>query len=593
MKERRYDSEYDSRYSYGPGSAVEDKRRSSRTGDLLKGSAAGVGLAALASRLRNRSKSRDREDRPEVIGSRRHSGSFIEDEKYYGDEERGGGWRDRLLKIGALGGAAAAAKSFLDRRRRRDDDSDVGDYGPPLGDDVPIVQQASSNRINQTAPIPPMQPIPAIPPSGQHPLNRPLPHRRSSSSLTYSSYTSASQEGRANHGVRDAVAGLGAFGLARNIFKKRRERKEQKRLDQRIEAERLHRERKQRLTGDGTPRRHRPHGSVATSTDLTASTDPFPGRGPILGNPGSAIPNPIPTGVYPGATAAGAAGAQSGNRVPPPTHNTTLGPSNPVMAGAAPPNPQVSMPPIPPASMPAIPPDPQGILHQNYSGSESSASHQRPTRDAAAAALAGGAVGGLAAAEASKRRDRSRHQSASGGESAASPPVSVKVKMHSDGRHVTLRRLPEEEAAATREARRRDRIGRRRRGSGSDLSVTEGPNGSRWRRTEALERQQQDEQLRLENERIAAATAHQQQQQAPPQNLQVPLPAPPPIPEAPPSGGLRPAGAGSVGSPGTYEGNTTEASAEYAENRKRRRAQRAQAKLAREGRAGAGTLDFT
>jgi hypothetical protein len=36
-----------------------------------------------------------------------------------------------------------------------------------------------------------------------------------------------------------------------------------------------------------------------------------------------------------------------------------------------------------------------------------------------------------------------------------SPPVSVKVKMHEDcDRHVTLRRLKEQEAAAEREARR-------------------------------------------------------------------------------------------------------------------------------------------
>lgn len=558
IKDRRYESDHDSRYSYGQGSVTESRSRHSRTGDLLKGGAAGIGIAALADRFRRRSKSQDRGDQPEVVGSRRHSGSFVEDEKYYEDEERGGGWRDRLLKIGAVGGAAAAAKSFFDKRRRRDQDSDTGHHGPPRGGDVPIDQRGSRNRINETAPVPP---------SGQHPLNQPLHHRRSSSSMTYSSDVSASQEGRGGHGVRDAVAGLGAFGLARNIFKKRRERKEQKRLDQRLEAERLDREQNQRLTGDGTPRRHRRHGSGTTSTDLTASTDHFPGRGPILGNPGTSVP--IAAGLYPGVAGAG---AQSGNRLPPPPHNTTLGASNPVMTGAA------SL--IPTASMPSIPHDPQGILHQIYSASENSAAHQRPNRDAA---------GGLAAAEASKRRDRSRHHSGSGGDSVASPPVSVKVKMHSDGRHVTLRRLPEEEAAISREARRKERSGRRRRGSGSDLSGTEGTSGDRWRRTEALERQQQAaEQTRLKNDRLA----QQQQQPVPPvqQNLPVPFPAPPPIPGSSP--GLRPPGPGSVGSPGTYDGNTTEASADYANNRKRRRAERAQAKLAREGRTG-GHVEFT
>ena len=619
--ERREGSDYDSRYSYGTGSVVESRRRHSRTGDIIKGGAAGVGLAALASKFRNRSKSRDRLDRPEVVGSRRHSGSFVEDEKYYSDEERRGGWRDRLLKIGAVGGAAAAARSFFNRRKEHDGDSDVEDYGPPLGGDVPINRRQSVNRINQ---VPPVQPMQAAPNAQQPlPLGQALHHRRSSSSLTYSSFMSASQEGRhGGHGMRDAVAGLGALGLARNIFKKRRERKEQKRLDQQIEAERRERERNQRLTGDGTPRRHRHrgrHGSL-TNTSLTEDTDNFPGTGPILGNPAPSVP-PVMAGALPVAGGAAAVSSQQLNRnqqqplpsqvnvtqplpsqhnitqpLPLPS-NTSLGASNPVITGAAPPVPTGQA-----VSMPPIPPDPQGILHQNYSSSESSAAHQKPRprrggRDATDAAVAGGAAAGLAAAEGSRQRDRSRHHSGSGGDSVASPPVSVKVKMHSDGRHVTLRRLPEEEANAEREARRTRNGGRRRRNSASLASDT---GGDRWRRTEALERQQA-EQMRLERERLDAARQHQQQQQQqqPPiqpqqiqqPGLQVPLPPPPPIPGDSP----RPPGAsGSVGSPGTYDGNVTEAS-DYASNRRRRRAERAQRNLAKEGRGGgsSGNVDFT
>ena len=591
--ERRSGSDYDSRYSYGTGSVVENRRRHSRTGDIIKGGAAGIGLAALASRFRNRSKSRDRDERPEVVGSRRHSGSYVEDEKYYSDEERGGGWKDRLLKVGAVGGAAAAARSLFNRRKDRDHDSDVEDYGPPLGGEVPINRRESLGRVEQGG-----QPMP----SGQQPLGQPLHHRRSSSSMTYSTYTSASQEGRHGHGVRDAALGLGAFGLARNIFKKRRERKEQKR----IEAERRDRERNQRLTGDGTPRRHRRHGrhGSLTNTSLTEESDNFPGTGPILGNPVPAVP----AGVFPGGTAPAAVGSQQFNRnqqqpLPPqhnvtqplpPQGNTTLGASNLAMSGAAPP-----VPSGPPVSMPPIPHDPQGILHQNYSGSESSASHQprprRGGRDATERVVPGGGAAGLGAAEASRRRDRSRHHSGSGGDSMASPPVSVKVKMHTDGRHVTLRRLPEEEAAAEREARRksRDRNGRRRRGSASSASDT---GGERWRRTEALERQQA-EQMRIESERLAAARQGQQQQQQQPMpmpmpmpmqpqqsGLQVPLPQPPPVPEGSP----RPPG--SVGSPGTYDGTATEAS-DYANNRRRRRAERAQKNLAKGGRTG-GNVDF-
>ena len=50
----------------------------------------------------------------------------------------------------------------------------------------------------------------------------------------------------------------------------------------------------------------------------------------------------------------------------------------------------------------------------------------------------------------SNRGDRSRRRSSNGDQSVTSPPVSVKVKTHSDGRHVTLRRLSEEETAAAR-----------------------------------------------------------------------------------------------------------------------------------------------
>ena len=615
--EKRSGSDYDSRYSYGTGSVVESRRRHSRTGDIIKGGAAGVGLAALANRFRNRSKSRDQDDRPEVVGSRRHSGSYVEDEKYYSDEEHGGGWRDRLLKVGAVGGAAAAARSLFNRKKDRDRDSDVEDYGPPLGGEVPVNRRASHGRVEHGQPAP----------SGQHPSNQPLHHRRSSSSMTYSSYTSASQEGRQGHGVRDAALGLGAFGLVRNIFKKRRERKEQKRID----AERRDRERNQRLTGDGTPHRHRRHGhhGSLTNTSLTEESDNFPGTGPILGNPVPAVPAGVFPGAagaaavgsqqfnrnqqYPGAAGAAAVGSQQFNRnqqqplppqlnltqpLPPqhnvtqpllPQGNTTLGTSNPVITGAAPP-----VPSGPPLSMPPIPHDPQGILHQSYSGSESSASHQprprRGGRDATEIIVPVGPAAGSAAAEASRRRDRSRHHSGSGGDSMASPPVSVKVKMHTDGRHVTLRRLPEEEAAAEREARRksRDRNGRRRRGSASSASET---GGERWRRTEALERQQA-EQMRVESERLAAARQGQQQPmpipvQPQPSGLQVPFPQPPPVPEGSP----RPPGtAGSVGSPGTYDGTATEAS-DYANNRRRRRAERAQKNLAKGGRTG-GNVDF-
>ena len=558
-QDRRDGSDYDSRYSYGPGSAVDERRRhGGGIGDVLKAGAAGVGLAALANRFRRRSRS---PGRPEVIGSRRHSGSYVEEEKYsrHGrDHEKDGSWTDRLLKIAAVVGVAGLVKSLLDRRRDRDRNSDVGDYGPPLGGSTPI-RPDPLDRVDDRRPLP----------SGQHPLNQPLGHQRSESDMTYSSYTDDEERERKSHGLRDAVAGLGAVGLIRNIFNKRRDRKEEQRREREMEEERRRRANDQRLTGDGFPRRGGRQGSRTASSDLTSTTDDDHPRHD------SGLPPPFPAGLY-----------------PPPT------PGAPVIGAPIPGPPQGASapPPTAPVHMPPIPSDPQGLFHPESSGSEAYVSaggrqHRRHSGRQAAAAAAAGAAAGIAAAEASSsRRDRHHHDSAGEG-SPASQPVSLKVKMHSDGRHVTLRRLPEEEAAAQREARRksRDRKGGRRR-SGSSLSGTDG-GGDRWRRAEARE-QEQAAAMRIESDRLAAAKA---------QNLSVPLPPPPqgnPYAQPPPipggsypppppiptgSGGPRP-GPSSVGSPGTYDGTNTETS-DYANNRRRRRAERAQAK-AREARSG-------
>jgi len=188
-----------------------------------------------------------------------------------------------------------------------------------------------------------------------------------------------------------------------------------------------------------------------------------------------------------------------------------------------------------------------------------------------------------------------------------SPPVSVKINMHNDGRKVTLRRLTEEEAAAQREERRRQRQAsaaarRQRRGSSFSASDSEaGPSGQdrRWRRTEALEAEQA-----AQNEAAAIRTPQAPISAPPPPAVPYPtppepgtiqpgmghyqgnFPPPPPIPGSASNLGY-PAGSG-VTSPGTETSGATE----YANNRRRRRAERAQARLAREGRTG-GTVEFT
>ena len=493
----------------------------------------------------------------------------MEDEKYSQDgrySDRGGKWENRLFKIAAPLGAVGVATWLLNRRHRdQDRDSDIGVYGPPLGEATSINDGRYGGQGGQPPPVGPIplnQPLP----SNQHPLNQPFPPpgqrppERPPSSMTESSYWSASHQRRDGHGFRDGLATLGAFGLARSIWNRRRGRND----DRRLEEEQNARVNGNHLTGDGRPPRRHPPGESTLTTESSS----------IGGHPDRAdnIP-PIPAGAY------------SGGAAPPvPGHGRDRTTVEELPLGGIP---RQSM-----LAMPEIPPDRHGgLFHPDSSGSEvyigsDGRNHWRhhAGRDAAAAGVVGAAAG-LAAAEAgSSRRDRQepradRRASASGGEdSMASPPVSVKVKMHNDGRHVTLRRLPEAEAAAEREARRasRERSGRRRGDSASSLSGTDGTT-ERFRRNQASERQRA-EAMRIESERLAAARQAAQAQSN--QNLPPNVPAPPPIPGSSPA---PPGLASGVGSPGTYDGNTTEASADYANNRRRRRAERAQAK-ARENR---------
>ncbi|MCJ1287749.1 hypothetical protein MMC26_007101 [Xylographa opegraphella] len=574
FRRKKHRGRDESNYSYasGSGSIVNERRGHGRLGKLAEGAAVGGGLGALANRFRNRT---SRRDDPEVIGSRRHSGSYVEEEKYsqYShDSGKGGGrFRDKLLGVGAIAAASYYVTRLLGRKDRDDDDHDSG---------ATVTTEDSIERVERAEEGRPL-------PSGRRPLNQgqtqPLNHRRSTSLASEESYESGSpSKQRRGHGLRDAVLGLGAVGLARNVFQKRRERKEQRRIDalreQEIEDERIARQNSQRYTGDGVrpPRRGAVQSSVGASTDFSEE----------IGRHRTYSPPPLPGGTIPVMAGALGGGTLLNDRE---RQHMTPRASNTAIPGP--------LPPPPPGAvvMPPIPPDHQGILHHDSSGSEmyTSASGRNHRRhrpyDAAAAAAAGGAAGLLAGEAIGNRRDRnSNRASASAGEESVGSqgPVSVKVKMHSDGRHVTLRRLPEEEAAAERAARRSsgDRNGRRRRNdsastlSGPDLGV----GGERWRRTEALERQQA---MEMERERANLQAEQQQLNQG---RLAVPQPGPYPPPPPMPMSSSPLGPVGSVGSPGTYDGTATEASADYAINRKRRRAERAQAKMEREGRGAQG-----
>lgn len=291
---------------------------------------------------------------------------------------------------------------------------------------------------------------------------------------------------------------------------------------------------RRKYTGDGAPPRrgNRPPSTILSDSDISGVT------------PSLARPN-----------------------LPPPLMDAGVGPST---SNTRPP-----------------PSDSYGILSE--SGSEAYDSpgghHHRRHKTAGKAALAAGTAAAISTGSPS-RRDHSQRRSSREG-SVASPPVSVKVKMHNDGRHVTLRRLNEQEAAAEREARRKDRQRKNRNGSMSSLSNID---NDHWRRTEALEAAQAQEMAQAS----AAPPPPPSASQSGP--LRMPEPILPPPPPGPPPGNVSAPGhislpppppipAASVLSspPGTQVYGTETDVSNYDSNRRRRRAERAQAKQARMG----------
>ncbi|OOQ85890.1 hypothetical protein PEBR_23002 [Penicillium brasilianum] len=526
-------SEHGSRYT-GPSVVEEHHGGGGGGGGLgpaLAGGALGAGLASL---FKRRGRSRHSSEAYE------ESRTSYSDEKYSDESSRhhggGGGWGKKILEIGALAGAGMLAKKWWDRRRHREEDTEVGRYRPAHSRTDSYTEDSLS-RLEDGRPEPARPPVAGRPPS--------RPQSPGSSYYYNSTYLSEQPERRPSHGVRDALLGAGAFAAVKRLFSRNKDKDdEEKRRMEDIrrrdeEDEALQRANSKRRRPDAVsgpyPQRRRP--SPYTESDLTPTDlTPRP-RPPRLASESSMLtPEPMATGA--------AHGAHS------------------------------DIPPLPP-------------IHQELSGdfppSERPHSHHSHHAEEIAAGAAAGAALGAASSHrrssVSRRRDDSRHRS----DHVESPPVSVKVKMHNDGRHVTLRRLTEEEAAAQREARRRERRNSRRRGSSAgSLSGDEGRDYDRWRRVEELERQQA-EQIRREQQAAAATSAAPSASVPPssfhPSQSQIShMPPPPPVaPAAPPS---MPYGPGSVTSPGTWTG--TEASGSYANNRRRRRAERARARQERQ-----------
>jgi hypothetical protein len=546
-------------------------RRSRRSkghglGALATAGAAGAGLAALRNRSRSRSRSRRNGSRQEVLSSRhdsrsrvesRFTDSYLSDEKYTGDRKKTGNWRDRLLGAGAAAGGLFAVRSLFNRNKKHHAPTETGSdvsYSRPLGRSE--VTQTDLSRLEEgRAPESPAnhrddwrrveerETAQAAAMAGSPLRQGHRPPRSGASIDSFDSRTSFNDENDVRphekpYGVKEGLGTLGVIGFLKHSFGKRKNKKEDARAEalrqHDLEEERMARANstRRKFTGDGAPpRRTRPPSTDYSESDITGMT-------PSLARPDHSRP-PVASTV-----------GQSTAPIRPPPHADMLSESGSEAYHS-----------------------PGGRPHRRHHDSGG----------LLGPALASGAAATAISTGSPSKRDHSQRRSSREG-SVASPPVSVKVKMHNDGRHVTLRRLNEEEAAAEREARRKERQRRNPHGSRSSLGEL---GNDRWRRTEALEAQQAQEMAHggaLPSQSSGPIRMPEPSIPPPPPGPpptfsgpgHIPLPPPPPMPAAAPSVLSSPHGTQ------VYGGTETDISA-YDSNRRRRRAERAQAKAARSG----------
>ncbi|WPG98090.1 Hypothetical protein R9X50_00087600 [Acrodontium crateriforme] len=573
-----------------------------------------------------------------------------EDEKFHQRSENHT-WRNRLL-TGAAGFAAFEGfKSFLNRRRGKDSDyNETGRYRPPLGGNQSFVSQTDVSRIqNGHAPFSPGTPGgrvggAPIPPSPMTPSRPPQQRRPSVDSLSYADEESYAgrpmpPQHEESHTLRNSIATFGAIAGFKEWNKSRRERNERQRSDrirrQELDNEDLYNRRisgNYPRPGDGGHGRSSIDETVMTGvttegpgysgTNQNSSRYNVPPRPPTSGGPPpDTLHPPLPAGAGTISTSA------VGSSMPPNTYDQGFSQHNQQSVNVT--QQGYTLPPPPPGpppggmNQPLQYPQPDSGVLQMPSGSVNPdpsrlVSQGHPGRDAAAAGLAGAALGGMAARRRhsqSPARDNSQQDirrrvqrqerrgsvtssagntgsNLPGNESVNSPPISVKVKMHNDGR-ATLRRLPPDEAAAERAQRRQERRQRSRRGSSisSNGDASPGGAGGRYRRTGGPPPAMRSSSTQPITDIPPIPPSHSSSagRRASELNLPPALPGgmlssvspsrPPPHGESP-SGthGLSPQGqpivgsglSGDVGSPGTG----TDVSA-FADNRRRRRAERA------------------
>lgn len=578
-----------------------------------------------------------RSRRGEMTESRLSPQSW-EDEKY-SETPRRHTWRDRILGAGAGFAAFEGVKGIFNRRKRDQDYVDPN-YRPPLGGNHNMVSQTDVSRVqNGQAPFspgdarrdervnmaaassaPPMESTLA-PTSAMTPTRPPRRARASTDMYSYDSRDSFETEPLHDdggpHTLRDSIAVFGAIGGFREWNKRRKQRREDQRIDQQRRQEMDNADRFNRRTSMRYPRPQDGRRASFDESVVTGMThDPARGSNPELSRttfnsrPNTNVP-PLPANagtLAPGSSLAPAPAPMSTSRQNVTADGYVLPPPPP----GPPPNlSQNAMhaPPVPgSAHMPtgAIDPDPNRLLQQNTAANESSAYGRNTTSDpttvtgpstgaatvatsAAAGAAAGAAASHPAQSQQSLERSnfrqredsrtrRAARRNSQSSVSAVPPsdaptsPVRVKMHMHNDsGGHVTLQRLPDEENstfAASSAARRAERRQQRRNRQTSDLSsgldsdATPGASNRRYRR---------NNRTGTSNDGTIRASSQQPITNVPPPPAssiggshrppsELNLPPPPRVPthsDSPQSVGLSPpvAGSGMSGAVGSPQGN--------------------------------------
>lgn len=460
--------------------------------------AAGAGLWAI---LRNRKKKDERErsrspssyrSRPEVLSSHGPSERFYDDKYSEAPQKKssGGGFLKMLGGAAAAIGAGGLAAKLMTKKNNRDDEYSAVSTETPRrhragrGGRSDYSDYTDDYTATQTSLLPP-----SANPGNTHTTRtgdtgRPTtprsshPPRRDYDGSEYSSYVSPShrrpEENSAGGGglAKGILGGLGMGWIAKKLAD-RRNKKQDDRL--RDEEDMRSGTSVSRFTGDGYPsptrrdsrrpppvRRQTGYGpAYGTETALSEMTESSIDQPPRVGGPSGNI-QPVPMPSRP---------PRSGSR-----HDTES------------------------VSMPPMPSDPHGILHSaagsSFVSTDASPPQRRPSErrrraGERAAAAAAARASSLAASQGQSHRgdgDRDRDRYAS----PNSQPVSVKVKVHDDrDRNVTLRRLTEAEAAATRG----------RRDSESSLSGIDSPsNGRGYRRATSSRATEREAERRAEEE---------------------------------------------------------------------------------------------